>query len=93
MNSGGVAFQRSRTDWSWPLTGSGVNREIRMGRVREAIGLMLLSVGIVGCVLPVIPGLPFLLGAIAVLGPSHPKVKPWIKRIQQWFSLARKHGT
>ena len=64
-----------------------------MDRVREAIGLMLLTAGIVGCVLPVIPGLPFLLGAIAVLGPSHPKVKPWIKRIQQWCRSEGEHGT
>jgi uncharacterized membrane protein YbaN (DUF454 family) len=64
-----------------------------MGRVREAIGLLLLSAGIIGCLLPVVPGIPFLLGAVAVLGPTHPRVQPWVKRMRQWSSLARKHGT
>ena len=64
-----------------------------MVRLREAAGLVFLSTGVVGFVLPVIPGVPFLLAAVALLGPSHPRVRPWIQRIQQGCRLAGKHGT
>ena len=64
-----------------------------MGRLREMIGLLLLGVGVIGCLLPVLPGLPFVLGAVALLGPSHPRVRPWMERIRQWPNLMRKHGT
>ena len=64
-----------------------------MGRLRDTIGLLLLGVGAIGCVLPVIPGVPFLLGAVALLGPSHPRIQPWLKRLEQWHKWVRKHGT
>jgi len=64
-----------------------------MVRLREAAGLVFLSTGVIGFVLPVILGVPFQLAAIALLGPSHPRVRLWIKRIQQWCRLARKYGT
>jgi uncharacterized membrane protein YbaN (DUF454 family) len=64
-----------------------------MGRLRDMMGLFLLGVGVIGCLIPVIPGVPFLLGAAAVLGPSHPRIQPWVKRIQQWHSLMRKRGS
>jgi uncharacterized membrane protein YbaN (DUF454 family) len=54
-------------------------------KIREAVGLALLSVGLIGFVLPVLPGIPFLLAAVAVLGPSHPKMRPWLSRIRQWI--------
>jgi uncharacterized membrane protein YbaN (DUF454 family) len=64
-----------------------------MGRLRDMMGLLLLGVGVIGFVVPVIPGIPFLLGAAALLGPNHPKIRPWVKRIQQVLSLMKKHGT
>ena len=53
-----------------------------MERFREAAGLILLGAGVIGCFLPIIPGIPFLVGAALVLGPSHRWVKPWMDRIQ-----------
>ena len=47
-----------------------------MGRLRDMMGLLLLGVGVIGFVMPVIPGIPFSLGAAALLGPSHPKIGP-----------------
>jgi Protein of unknown function (DUF454) len=64
-----------------------------MGRPRDMMGLLLLGVGVIGFLIPIIPGIPFLLGAAALLGPNHPRIKPWMKRIQHWHSLIRKHGT
>ena len=55
-----------------------------MGRLREAIGVALLIAGLIGFFLPVVPGAPFLLEAIALLGPSHPRIEPWMNRIRQW---------
>jgi len=63
-----------------------------MGRLRDMTGLFLLGIGLVGRLLPVIPGVPFLLGAVALLGPSHPWIQPWAKRILELRSLTRKHG-
>ena len=64
-----------------------------MGTLREVTGLVLLTVGVIGLIVPVIPGIPLLLGAAALLGPDHPKIRPWMERIQQWRNLGRKHGT
>jgi uncharacterized membrane protein YbaN (DUF454 family) len=61
-----------------------------MEKLREVAGLVLLTAGVIGCVLPVIPGVPFLLGAALILGPRHPKIKPWLARIRLWRRLARK---
>jgi len=64
-----------------------------MGKLRDMVGLFLLGVGVIGCLLPVVPGVPFLLGAIVLLGPNHPRIRPWINRIHFWRGLMRKHGT
>ena len=60
-----------------------------MDRIREMVGLALLSLGLVGFVLPIIPGIPFLLAAMALLGPGHPRLKPWLSRIKRWLPLGR----
>jgi len=61
-----------------------------MEKLRDTMGMFLLSLGAIGCLLPIIPGIPFLLGAVALLGPDHPRLKPWVNRIPRWQALIRK---
>ncbi len=51
------------TAWSW----------------RWLAGYGLLILGVAGCLLPVIPGIPLLLGGAAILGWDHWAVRPWAK--------------
>jgi len=57
-----------------------------MRRVREVLGIILLIVGLIGCLLPVMPGIPFLIAAAALLGYDHPVIRPMNRRLQQWRS-------
>ncbi|MSV28369.1 MAG: hypothetical protein EXQ52_06440 [Bryobacterales bacterium] len=65
-----------------------------MTRLREAAGFTLLAAGLLGTLLPVIPGTPLLIAGVAVLGTDHPRVQPWIKRLDRWRnSLKRRTKT
>jgi uncharacterized protein YqgC (DUF456 family) len=51
--------------------------------VRSAVGVGLLVAGVIGTVLPIIPGIPLFIAGAAVLGPQHPLVRPiagWLRR-------------
>jgi len=53
---------------------------------RSAGGVALVVLGLLGLVLPVIPGVPLLVAGVAVLGPQHPVVRPalgWFRRIRR----------
>ena len=53
------------------------------GPVRSVIGISLLVAGVIGTVLPIIPGIPLFIAGAAVLGPDHRLVRPitdWLKR-------------
>jgi uncharacterized membrane protein YbaN (DUF454 family) len=52
---------------------------------RTVFGYALLVVGIAGVLLPIIPGTPFLIAAVAVLGADHPVIRPWKKRVNRWL--------
>jgi hypothetical protein len=54
--------------------------------VRSVGGVLLVVVGLLGLVLPVIPGVPLLMAGVAVLGPQHPVVRPLVG----WFRRARR---
>lgn len=62
------------------------------GWARLIGGWALVVVGVLGFVLPIIPGLPLLLGGLALLAKDYPcaqkaqeKVKKWIAKIRQRF--------
>jgi uncharacterized membrane protein YbaN (DUF454 family) len=46
--------------------------------------------GIAGVLLPVIPGAPMLVLAVALLGPDHPLIKTWMKRLDRLRDYGKK---
>ena len=44
-----------------------------------------LAMGIAGLALPLLPGIPFLLVGLKLLGPDHPVTRPLAQLIQRWF--------
>ncbi len=53
------------------------------GAVRTTLGVSLLVVGVIGTLLPIIPGIPLFIAGAAVLGPNHRLIRPmtdWLKR-------------
>ena len=64
-----------------------------MTKLREATGFALLIAGLLGLVLPIIPGAPLLIAGVAVLGSDHPRIQPWITRLDRWRSLLGRKKT
>lgn len=50
-------------------------------RARSVGGVLLVVVGLLGLVLPVIPGVPLLMAGVAILGRDHPLVRPALERL------------
>lgn len=42
-----------------------------------------MAVGVVGILLPGLPGTVFFLAGVALLGADHPRVRPWLERLEQ----------
>ncbi|HXG91190.1 MAG TPA: hypothetical protein VNN73_02330 [Blastocatellia bacterium] len=49
-----------------------------------AFGFMLIGIGVIGIILPILPGFPFLLAGAAVLGKEHRAVRPFARRMERW---------
>jgi hypothetical protein len=64
----------------WPKTVA-----VMWNRARTALGYGLLVVGVAGVLLPIIPGSPFLIAAVALLGADHPVIRPWKERVNRWI--------
>ena len=62
---------------------------ISMGHVlRTVLGVGLLILGVIGTVLPVMPGFVFFAAGIAVLGTDHAIVRrilPYVQRVRAWL--------
>jgi uncharacterized protein len=58
-----------------------------MGRLREVAGFILLIAGLIGCLLPVIPGSPMVIAGLALLGVDHPKIRSTMQLLEQWSEL------
>jgi uncharacterized membrane protein YbaN (DUF454 family) len=52
-------------------------------------GFALLAVGVMGTLLPIIPGIPFLILGAALIGKDHPLIRPFAERIDRWRNRAR----
>jgi uncharacterized membrane protein YbaN (DUF454 family) len=56
-------------------------------RIRIVLGFVLIAMGVLGLLLPLMPGIPLLLAGVALVGVDH----PWIKPVKERFlSLRRK---
>lgn len=53
-------------------------------KLMSGIGLLLL--GVLGMILPIMPGIPFLIAGAAILGSEHPLIRPF----KRWFDRAKK---
>jgi hypothetical protein len=54
---------------------------------RRIGGWTLIFVGLAGCVLPIIPGLPILAVGVAIVGVDHPLIRPfrdWLHQKGLW---------
>ncbi len=51
---------------------------------RIVAGVALFGLGLLGMVLPVLPGIPLLLAGVALLGTNHPWVRPFMVRFRLW---------
>lgn len=51
-------------------------------RIRSVTGMVLVLLGLVGIVLPIIPGLPLLIAGVALLGADHP-LRAFIDRVRR----------
>jgi uncharacterized membrane protein YbaN (DUF454 family) len=47
-------------------------------------GFALIIAGLIGIVLPIIPGIPMLIAGVALLGSEHPLVRPFARRFERW---------
>jgi uncharacterized protein len=52
--------------------------------LRAGAGLVLVVSGLVGVILPIIPGLPLLLAGLAILGVDHPVLRPVTASLRRW---------
>jgi hypothetical protein len=76
-DDGTAASQRMATD------GAAVDEEIilRIANVPRDVGWLMISVGVIGVILPGIIGTPFLVAGIAVLAPGGPQLlTDWVRR-------------
>ncbi len=52
--------------------------------IRVAIGLTLIGLGLIGMLVPVIPGIPLLIAGVALVGTNHPWIRPFMARLRAW---------
>lgn len=53
--------------------------------LRITTGSVLIVLGVIGTLLPIIPGTPLLLVGLALLGVQYAHLKQWGRKIQRWF--------
>ncbi|HEY1964595.1 MAG TPA: PGPGW domain-containing protein [Acidobacteriaceae bacterium] len=59
---------------------------------RKAGGWTLLAVGIAGCILPVIPGVPFLIAGLIILARDYRWARFILRRVKRWVVQARRRA-
>jgi uncharacterized protein len=62
-------------------------------KARKFAGYSLLVLGAAGCLLPLIPGIPLILGGAALLGRDHPVVRRWLPQRLRQQALSREVKT
>ena len=64
-----------------------------MGRVRAVAGVAFLAIGVAGVVLPLMPGVPFLIAGMALLGSEHPISRAVAERVRRLRSRRGKESS
>jgi hypothetical protein len=59
-------------------------KKILLHKLKLAAGFTLIFIGILGCFLPIIPGIPLMLAGAAVVGMEHPWIQPFKSRFDRW---------
>ena len=60
------------------------------GWMRRAGGWVLLALGIAGCILPVIPGIPLLFAGLIILARDYAWARSALRRVKRWVVEARR---
>jgi uncharacterized membrane protein YbaN (DUF454 family) len=58
-------------------------------KFRVATGFLMIALGIIGLFVPLMPTVPFLFAAVAMLGRDHPAVRPFTSRLDRWRNSRR----
>ena len=59
-------------------------KKILLHKLKLAAGFTLIFIGILGCFLPIIPGIPLMLAGAAIVGMEHPWIHPFKSRFDRW---------
>jgi uncharacterized membrane protein YbaN (DUF454 family) len=59
-------------------------------RVKLISGFLLIGLGVLGLLLPLMPGIPLLLAGLALVGTDHPWVRPFKARLVAWRRKLRR---
>jgi uncharacterized membrane protein YbaN (DUF454 family) len=62
-------------------------------RIRSAAGVALVALGVAGVVLPLMPGVPFLIVGMALLGSEHPISRAVAERLRRLRSRRGKESS
>ena len=60
-----------------------------MGMFREIAGFFLLAAGVVGVVVPIIPGIPLLLAGGVLLAPKYPRIRIAMEYLRRKVSVVK----
>jgi hypothetical protein len=60
--------------------------------LRVGGGLILVAAGLLGVILPIIPGVPLLLAGVAILGVDHPVLRPVTATLRRWGIIKSRHA-
>jgi uncharacterized protein YqgC (DUF456 family) len=62
-----------------------------MGMFREVAGFFLLAAGLIGVVVPIMPGIPLLFAGGVLLAPKYPRIRTAMEYFRRKLSVARAH--
>jgi uncharacterized membrane protein YbaN (DUF454 family) len=52
--------------------------------IRVTAGVTLIALGVIGMLLPVLPGIPLLIAGMALVAPDHPAIRRLRERLKRW---------
>ena len=71
-----------KPDHSWPAVSARLH--VLWNAARVVLGVVLCVAGVLGTLLPIIPGVPLIIAGVALLGSDHWLVRPVAQRVERW---------